>query len=466
VEYVNDVNREYAEVLMELNINGEMDTAYSYGNERLTNERFTGRTGYYTYDPRGSVSGVTDSKGMIWQSYRYSPTGDIAFGKPQNNNVYSYNAESYNPNLETQYLRARYYDVERGDFLTEDTYLGQITDPLSLNRYNYVKGSAPNYVDPSGMYSVPKSAAAYDPREEDTYGNQKIGSEYAAVGVKYATSNDIDRMQEEAVDNLTRLMNLAKNSSMAKNCQIFNAGKQLGMSSFWKFLDRRTVGKIYALFGDTSRHNYTDKQFWEDIDIIWKNIIEKTYGLGTQDASELKKLRKIYETGIDVGYMMGVTTLLSFISSIGEQAVSGGDYTSVLVMDQYGNTYSVMVPQAVIEGGISGELGAGVAILGMTGGKGGSKDKVPQKAKDALDKIDKNPEEYLEDYYGGIEFKNKPNTKAGETPIPNDNTATYTEYDINPYKYGKSRGTERVVTGSDGSAWYTPDHYKTWQQIR
>lgn len=466
VEYVNDVNREYAEVLMELNINGEMDTAYSYGNERLTNERFTGRTGYYTYDPRGSVSGVTDSKGMIWQSYRYSPTGDIAFGKPQNNNVYSYNAESYNPNLETQYLRARYYDVERGDFLTEDTYLGQITDPLSLNRYNYVKGSAPNYVDPSGMYSVPKSAAAYDPREEDTYGNQKIGSEYAAVGVKYATSNDIDRMQEEAVDNLTRLMNLAKNSSMAKNCQIFNAGKQLGMSSFWKFLDRRTVGKIYALFGDTSRHNYTDKQFWEDIDIIWKNIIEKTYGLGTQDASELKKLRKIYETGIDVGYMMGVTTLLSFISSIGEQAVSGGDYKSVLVMDQYGNTYSVMVPQAVIEGGISGELGAGVAILGMTGGKGGSKDKVPQKAKDALDKIDKNPEEYLEDYYGGIEFKNKPNTKAGETPIPNDNTATYTEYDINPYKYGKSRGTERVVTGSDGSAWYTPDHYKTWQQIR
>ena len=41
VEYVNDVNREHVEVLMELNINGIMDTAYSYGNERLTNERFT-----------------------------------------------------------------------------------------------------------------------------------------------------------------------------------------------------------------------------------------------------------------------------------------------------------------------------------------------------------------------------------------------------------------------------------------
>ena len=38
IEYVNDVNREYTEVLMELNINGIMDTAYSYGNERLNTE--------------------------------------------------------------------------------------------------------------------------------------------------------------------------------------------------------------------------------------------------------------------------------------------------------------------------------------------------------------------------------------------------------------------------------------------
>lgn len=71
IEYVNDVNREYTEVLMELNINGIMDTAYSYGNERLTVERFDGWTGYYTYDPRGSVSGVTGADGYLWQSYRY-----------------------------------------------------------------------------------------------------------------------------------------------------------------------------------------------------------------------------------------------------------------------------------------------------------------------------------------------------------------------------------------------------------
>lgn len=139
---------------MELNINGIMDTAYSYGNERLTDERFTEWTGYYTYDPGGSVTGVTDSKGMFWQSYRYNANGDLTFGKPQYNNVYSYNAESYNPNMESQYLRARYYNVPNGNFLTEDSYLGNITDPLTLNRYNYVKSSPLNYLDPTGKMAV------------------------------------------------------------------------------------------------------------------------------------------------------------------------------------------------------------------------------------------------------------------------------------------------------------------------
>ena len=77
-------------------------------------ERFTGWTGYYTYDPRGSVSGVTDADGGLWASYRYNATGKMTFGEPEYNQIYGYNAESYNPMLELQYLRARYYDVERG----------------------------------------------------------------------------------------------------------------------------------------------------------------------------------------------------------------------------------------------------------------------------------------------------------------------------------------------------------------
>ena len=181
VEYVNDVNRDHVEVLMELNINGIMDTAYSYGNERLTNERFTGWTGYYTYDPRGSVTGVTGIDGYIWQSYRYNAFGDITFGKPQYNNVYSYNAESFNPNMDAQYLRARYYSVKTAGFISEDSYLGDITDPLTLNRYNYVKSSPLNYIDPSGNQAISSYAANYQANDS---GNNPIPS-YAASHDSY-----------------------------------------------------------------------------------------------------------------------------------------------------------------------------------------------------------------------------------------------------------------------------------------
>ena len=156
IEYLNDVNRDHAEVLVEQNINGRTDTSYIYGAEinggfdRISLDRFDGSTGYYLYDARGSVSGITNEEGQVYQSYRYSVTGEITFGAPQYENEYTYNGESYNPNIESQYLRARYYCVVTATFLTEDSYLGNQTEPLTLNRYNYCVSSYLNYTDPSG----------------------------------------------------------------------------------------------------------------------------------------------------------------------------------------------------------------------------------------------------------------------------------------------------------------------------
>ena len=156
IEYLNDVNREHAAVLVEQNINGRTDTSYIYGAEinggfdRISLDRFDGSTGYYIYDARGSVSGITNEEGQVYQSYRYSVTGEITFGAPQYENEYTYNGESYNPNIESQYLRARYYCVVTATFLTEDSYLGNQTEPLTFNRYNYCVSSYLNYTDPSG----------------------------------------------------------------------------------------------------------------------------------------------------------------------------------------------------------------------------------------------------------------------------------------------------------------------------
>ena len=117
---------------------------------QISLDRFDGSTGYYLYDARGSVSGVTNEEGQVYQSYRYSVTGEITFGAPQYENEYPYNGESYTPNIQSQYLRARYYCVVTATFLTEDSYLGNQTEPLTLNRYNYCVSSYLNYTDPSG----------------------------------------------------------------------------------------------------------------------------------------------------------------------------------------------------------------------------------------------------------------------------------------------------------------------------
>ena len=117
---------------------------------QISLDRFDGSTGYYLYDARGSVSGITNEEGQVYQSYRYSVTGEITFGAPQYENEYTYNGESYNPNIQSQHLRARYYCVVTATFLTEDSYLGNQTEPLTLNRYNYCVSSYLNYTDPSG----------------------------------------------------------------------------------------------------------------------------------------------------------------------------------------------------------------------------------------------------------------------------------------------------------------------------
>ncbi|MFD3706330.1 ribonuclease domain-containing protein [Nocardia sp. NPDC058658] len=65
---------------------------------------------------------------------------------------------------------------------------------------------------------------------------------------------------------------------------------------------------------------------------------------------------------------------------------------------------------------------------------------------------------------GGEQFMNRgtklpPKDSAG-------NPVKYQEWDVNPKQRNRGRDAERIVTGSDGSAWYTGDHYETFTRMR
>lgn len=71
---------------------------------------------------------------------------------------------------------------------------------------------------------------------------------------------------------------------------------------------------------------------------------------------------------------------------------------------------------------------------------------------------------------------NAPGTKGGDTwrnregTLPRTDDAGvkigYLEWDVNPKRRGQSRDAERIVTGSDATAWYTGDHYTSFVRMR
>ena len=151
--YVNDVNREHTEVLETYDHDGKARETYSYGKGRasyLNNQ--TGDSYNYLTNQSGSVTGLTKD-GQAVASSSYNLYGARKTSTDTTGNPFAYNGEARD-DTGLDYLRARYYDSQGGAFLTEDSYPGEGTDPLSQNRYSYVQNNPVNYTDPSGHRMV------------------------------------------------------------------------------------------------------------------------------------------------------------------------------------------------------------------------------------------------------------------------------------------------------------------------
>ncbi|NWJ41224.1 MAG: guanine-specific ribonuclease N1 and T1 [Geothrix sp.] len=67
-------------------------------------------------------------------------------------------------------------------------------------------------------------------------------------------------------------------------------------------------------------------------------------------------------------------------------------------------------------------------------------------------------------YVGGRVFGNY----EGQLPRYNAKRKRieYREWDVRPRAEGRNRGAERLVTGNDGRAWYTADHYRSFLEVK
>ncbi len=70
----------------------------------------------------------------------------------------------------------------------------------------------------------------------------------------------------------------------------------------------------------------------------------------------------------------------------------------------------------------------------------------------------------MDGYVGGRRFGNFENLLPKKDA--SGKRINYQEWDVNPKIQGKNRGTERLITGSDGKAYYTNDHYRSFVKVK
>lgn len=139
------------EVISETNGNDQTTANYVRGDRLLVKKDVTNsKDYYYLYNGHGDVIQIIDTSGNVVNSYSYDEWGSITQKTEQISNSFKYAGEVYDEETGLYYLRARYYDPSMGRFINEDTYEGQINNPLSLNLYTYVGNNPLIYTDPSG----------------------------------------------------------------------------------------------------------------------------------------------------------------------------------------------------------------------------------------------------------------------------------------------------------------------------
>jgi len=136
-----------AQVLMETS--GGAETIYLYGHARLAQVEGADAE-WFLGDALGSVRQVVDDGGDVVLARDYSPFGVVRSESGTGSSGYGFTGEQYDPYIDMLFLRARWYSVGTGGFVSQDPWSGSIYRPATLHGYLYASGNPINQRDPSG----------------------------------------------------------------------------------------------------------------------------------------------------------------------------------------------------------------------------------------------------------------------------------------------------------------------------
>jgi len=142
----------YAQVVDELQ-SSTVTRTYAYGLERIDeNQTISGTwtASFYGYDGHGSVRQLTNSAGVVTDTYDYDAFGNLSNSTGTTPNNYLFAGEAYDSALGLYYNRARYLNTATGRFWSMDKYEGDRQSPSSLHKYLYASANPVNRSDRSG----------------------------------------------------------------------------------------------------------------------------------------------------------------------------------------------------------------------------------------------------------------------------------------------------------------------------
>jgi RHS repeat-associated protein len=150
----------------------------------------------------------------------------------ENTNPYRYCGEYWDGETKTYYLRARYYSPTTGRFLSEDTFKGDIRDPLSLNLYTYCHNNPVLFIDPNGHY------------------DREAATQYA---LKYSTNYNKDYLNMGSFWGVLEYFLLYGVNLGFADCTNFTSqalfAGGLGMDESWHYY--KTINELYCSVGGT-----------------------------------------------------------------------------------------------------------------------------------------------------------------------------------------------------------------------
>jgi RHS repeat-associated protein len=126
--------------------------AYVYGLGHISQVAADDTTFYYLSDGLGSTMALTDADGDVVNTYNYDVFGEVRSQTGSQPNEFQFTGEQVDASTDLQYLRARYYDMATGSFMSRDLWLGNVLWPATLNLYPYVLNDPVNLVDPYGYF--------------------------------------------------------------------------------------------------------------------------------------------------------------------------------------------------------------------------------------------------------------------------------------------------------------------------